>query len=129
MGAAPADAEDLPHPRRQGALDDVVLGARLPRAGAGTGCSKATSGAISSPCSVACRSGEASCPRTRPELAVAAGHLAARQAEELAEADVVLPELSRSSSLSGRTIVSYIARPESAITASVQSISSGSKAE
>ena len=34
-----------------------------------------------------------------------------------------------SSALSGRAIVSYIARPESVITASVHSISSGSKAE
>ena len=36
--------------------------ARLPRAGSGTGCAKATSGAISSACAVACRSGEASLP-------------------------------------------------------------------
>ena len=58
-----------------------------------------------------------------------AGTWLARQPEQLAETHVVLPEVLALPALSGRTIVSYIARPESAITASVHSISSGSKAE
>ena len=59
--------------------------ARLPRAAGGTGCSKATSGAISSACAVACRSGEARLPshqaRTRggcPAPRRAAGRRARR---------------------------------------------------
>ena len=65
----------------------------LPRAAAGTGWRNATSGAISSPCSVTCRSGAASLPSNQALNSTwLAGHLAARQAEQLAEAHVVLPE-------------------------------------
>ena len=72
--------------------------------------------------------GELSLPPAR-EFAIAPRHLAARQAEQLAEAHVVLPERLALAFAQRPTNVSYIARPESAITASVHSISSGSKAE
>ena len=93
VGAAPVDAEDLPHPRRQRALDDQVLGDEV---GAGGQRHRLLEGDQRRHLQGV--RGGVQVGRGQPplepgaELGVAAGDLVGGQAEELAEADVVLPE-------------------------------------
>ena len=93
VGPGPPDAEDLPHPRRQRPLDHVVLDREVAAGGRRHRLAEGDQRRVLERVPGRLQVGRGH-PLLPPgaELAVAAGDVAARQAEQLAEPDVVLPE-------------------------------------